>query len=106
MTTARAAQASRDAMADLLHDLFDRLAQTDFSQLGVFAVIGLLLSVWALLSRVEDVMNDAWTVHRARAFGRKLADYVNLLIVMILIFVSLSVTALRQFYQFSGRFGL
>jgi membrane protein len=58
---------------------------------GLVGTVGLALLVWTLLSalkKVEDSLNFVWRVSDARSIGRRLAEYVSLLVLGPLLIVS------------------
>ncbi len=73
-----------DTLTDHLHAAVDRLFayvdRTNFAALGSIGVIGVLLSVFLVLSYIEDAMNSIWKVTSGRSLPRKIADYLTLLI--------------------------
>jgi len=62
--------------------LFDYVERTDFAAIGTFGLVGILLSVVLVLGSIESAMNTIWKVAAGRSLGRKLADYLTLLILM------------------------
>lgn len=60
--------------------LFDYVDKTNFTTLGTFGVVGILLSVILVLSAIEEAMNTIWKVANSRSLPRKIADYLTLLI--------------------------
>ncbi len=51
---------------------------------GLVGSVGLALLVWTLigtLKKVEDSLNFVWRVSQARSFGRRLAEYIGLLVI-------------------------
>lgn len=86
---------------EFIDRMFQQVDQIDMRNLGALGLGGLLLVVLSLMSKIESVMNDAWFVHRSRSLGRKLADYMNLMVVLLLLLIGLSTTAwLRVFLHF------
>lgn len=62
--------------------ILDQLRIADFTALGA---IGLVLLVWVViqvLSRIEMSFNRVWGIAAPRRFGRKLADYLSVIIVV------------------------
>ncbi|MFC1532953.1 YihY/virulence factor BrkB family protein [Thermodesulfobacteriota bacterium] len=63
---------------------------------GLIAGIGVLMLFWLiikLLGNIEKSFNDIWGVQRSRALGRKLSDYLSILLVApILLIMSSSIT--------------
>lgn len=62
--------------------IFDYVDKTDFAALGAFGVIGLVLAVLSVLGSIEKSMNVIWQTGQGRSFGRKLMDYLALMILL------------------------
>ncbi len=62
--------------------IFDYVDRTDFATLGAFGIIGLVLSVLSVLGSIEQSMNVIWQAKSGRPFGRKLMDYLALMILL------------------------
>nr|MBF0223284.1 YihY/virulence factor BrkB family protein [Desulfobulbaceae bacterium] len=62
--------------------IFDYVDKTDFAALGAFGVVGLVLAVLSVLGSIEKSMNVIWQTSRGRPFGRKLMDYLALMILL------------------------
>jgi uncharacterized BrkB/YihY/UPF0761 family membrane protein len=58
------------------------------------------------MSNIEDVMNLAWEVHRPRSLTHKLGDYMNLLIVVVILLVALSALAAHRVDSWLRSFAL
>lgn len=84
--------------------IFIFVENTNISNLGVIGLLGLLGAVMALLSRIENAMNEAWAVHRSRTFARKLSDYLNMLVIVLLMLAGLSVTVTAKVSDVTGFF--
>lgn len=75
---------------------------------GLVGSVGLALLVWTLLGtlkKVEDSLNFVWRVSQARSLGRRLAEYIGLLVVgplLLVTVIGLSQLALDE----SSRVGL
>ena len=65
---------------------------------GLIAGIGLVVLLWTVikvLSNIEGSFNDIWGVKKARSAGRKVSDYLSLMIICpILLVMSSTVTVL------------
>ncbi len=65
---------------------------------GIIAGVGLLILLWTgikVLSNIEKSFNDIWGVKKGRSFGRKISDYLSLMIICpILLVMSSAVTVL------------
>jgi membrane protein len=63
---------------------------------GMVAGIGVLLLLWTVikvLGNIERSFNDIWGVKKPRSFGRKLSDYLSMMLICPLLFIiSSSVT--------------
>jgi len=69
--------------------IFAYVDRTNFATLGAFGVAGLILAVVSVLGNIETTMNAIWHAHSNRPFGRKMIDYLSL---MILLPVSVNLT--------------
>ncbi len=103
LNAAGAEQAAKDAIGEIIDRVFEIVKTTDFSRLGLVATVGLLLAAMSLMSRVEMVMNDVWSVHKSRPLARKIADYINMLLVLALMLVAMSGAASKTLFTFGGR---
>lgn len=65
-----------------IDQIFDYVDRTNFATLGAFGIIGLLLSVILVLGTIEQSMNVIWQAASGRPFGRKLMDYLALMILL------------------------
>jgi membrane protein len=72
----------------------DKMLQT--TQGGIFAVIGILLLIYtvlSLLSSIENSFNEIWEIKKGRIFIRRITDYIAISIFApVLIFVSSGVS--------------
>jgi len=62
--------------------IFDYVSRTNFAALGAFGIAGLILAVLSVLGSIEQSMNTIWQTDSGRPFGRKLMDYLALLILL------------------------
>jgi membrane protein len=62
--------------------IFDYVNRTNFATLGAFGIIGLVLAVLSVLGSIEQAMNTIWQADSGRPFGRKLMDYLALMILL------------------------
>jgi membrane protein len=62
--------------------IFDYVARTNFAALGAFGILGLVLAVLSVLGSIEQAMNTIWQTSSGRPFGRKLMDYLALMILL------------------------
>ena len=60
--------------------VFAYVDRTNFAALGAFGILGLLLTVISVFSKIEDAMNAIWDTARGRPLGRKIMDYLALMI--------------------------
>lgn len=63
---------------------------------GVVAGVGVLVLFWAiisLLNNIENAFNDIWYVQKGRGFGRRLSNYLSLMLICpVLLIMSSSLT--------------
>lgn len=90
--------------ADIVNKLYEFVEKTETGNLGLIGLFGLLWAVFALLSRIELAMNEAWSVRRARPWGRRLSDYMNMLVISVLLLAALSTTATGSIIPYAGIF--
>lgn len=62
--------------------IFDYVDRTNFAALGAFGIIGLLFVVLLMLNNIEVTMNVIWHSTKSRPLGRKIMDYLALLILL------------------------
>jgi membrane protein len=68
--------------------------------LGAAGVAGLLLTVVSLIEKVEHALNRIWRVRWHRTFGRKLADYLSVVVIgPALVGSALAITASLQTHR-------
>ena len=60
--------------------VFAYVDRTNFAALGAFGILGLLLTVVSVFSKIEDAMNTIWDTAKGRPLGRKVMDYLALTI--------------------------
>ncbi len=65
-----------------LDKIFDYVDRTNFAALGWFGIIISLLTVIALMTNIEDAMNTIWETQESRDIGRKIIDYIALIVLM------------------------
>jgi len=74
---------------------------------GIISGIGMILLFWAVmkvLGNIEHSFNDIWGVRQARPFGRKVADYLSIMLICPFLFVmssSLSVVVASRVKEIS-----
>ena len=77
--------------------IFDYVDRTDFTTLGTFGIIGMVLAALSVLGSIEQSMNAVWQTTTGRALGRKIIDYMALMILLPLsINLALAATATLQ----------
>lgn len=87
-------------MADTVFDYVDN---TNFAALGAFGLVGMLFSVISLFGTIESAMNVIWRAASGRPFGRKVMDYLALLILLpFAVNVGLAAMAFLQSPKFVG----
>ncbi|MFZ5763246.1 MAG: YihY/virulence factor BrkB family protein [Thermodesulfobacteriota bacterium] len=62
--------------------IFAYVDRTNFAALGTFGMITLLLAAFSVFSTIEQAMNAIWHVAASRPWGRRLMDYLALMIVL------------------------
>ncbi len=62
--------------------IFSYADKTNFAALGAFGIAGLLVVVLMMMSSVENTMNAIWHSGKSRPLGRKIMDYLAMLILL------------------------
>jgi len=62
--------------------IFDYADKTNFAALGAFGIVGLLFIVLMMLNDIETTMNAIWHSKKSRSLGRKIMDYLALLLLL------------------------
>ncbi|MEW6221330.1 MAG: YihY/virulence factor BrkB family protein [Thermodesulfobacteriota bacterium] len=62
--------------------IFAYVDRTNFATLGAFGIIGLLMAAISVLSTIERAMNTIWRADSGRPLGRRLMDYLALMILL------------------------
>ncbi len=62
--------------------IFDYVDKTDFTTLGTFGILGMVFAALGVLGSIERSMNAIWQTTTGRAFGRKVIDYMALMIIL------------------------
>ncbi len=65
-----------------LETMFSYVDKTNFAALGAFGVGGLLVVVIMMMNRIENSMNAIWNSDKSRPWGRKIMDYLALLVLL------------------------
>ena len=82
-TNAKAVDNSLTAhLRTAVDQIFDYVNRTNFAALGAFGIAGLVLAVLSVLGSIEQAMNTIWQTDSGRPFGRKLMDYLALMILL------------------------
>jgi len=84
------------------------------TQGGVIAGVGVIVLFWSVikvLESIEDSFNDIWGVRKGRSFGRKVSDYLSIMMVCpffliassgITVFITTQVEMITQKFSFLG----
>lgn len=84
--TAEASLAPDSTLTGHLHravdTIFDYVERTDFATLGAFGIFGMVIAVLSVIGNIERSMNAIWKAESNRPFGRKLIDYLALMILL------------------------
>jgi len=62
--------------------IFDYVDKTNFATLGIFGIAGLFFTVISVLGTIEQAMNAVWQAESGRAWGRKVMDYLALMLLL------------------------
>ncbi len=62
--------------------IFDYVERTNFAALGWFGILGVIYTVIMLMSHIEEALNAIWATDEARDLGRKVIDYLALIILL------------------------
>ena len=62
--------------------VFDYVDKTNFATLGIFGIAGLFITVISVLGTIEQAMNAVWQAKSSRAMGRKIMDYLALMLLL------------------------
>ncbi len=65
-----------------LDKIFDYVDRTNFAALGWLGIIGALFTIVSLMTHIEAAMNNIWETKKARKIGRKIIDYMGLIILL------------------------
>ncbi|NIA04865.1 MAG: YihY family inner membrane protein [Proteobacteria bacterium] len=77
-----ARQSLNGLLRNALDTIFNYVDQTNFTALGAFGIVGLLLSIILVMSTIEEAMNAIWHCRQRRSFLRKTINYLALLILL------------------------
>jgi membrane protein len=90
-----------DRAVEFAHNLLDKV------QGGVVAGLGLIFLFWAIftiLSQVEFALNDIWGVKRARPLGRRITDYLALMLIVPFVVIISGTITVYVSSQLSGAY--
>jgi membrane protein len=76
--------------------IFDYVNRTNFATLGIVGLIGLFITVIMVLAAIEDAMNVVWNAKKGRPIGRKVMDYLALMLLLPLA-VNIGMAAMAVF---------
>ncbi len=62
--------------------IFDYVDKTNFAALGWLGIVASLLTIVSLMTHIEDAMNTIWETKKSRDIGRKIIDYIGLIVLM------------------------
>ncbi|MDL1958577.1 MAG: YihY/virulence factor BrkB family protein [Deltaproteobacteria bacterium] len=62
--------------------IFDYVDRTNFATLGAFGILGLVIAAIFVLGSIEQAMNVIWQAESSRPIGRKIMDYLALMILL------------------------
>jgi len=66
---------------DAVNKVFDYVDRTNFAALGAIGTFLLLITVLIVINGIEEAMNAIWKVEKSRSAGRKVINYMALLII-------------------------
>jgi membrane protein len=62
--------------------VFDYVDRTNFATLGAFGILGLVIAAIFVMGSIEQAMNAIWQAESSRPIGRKIMDYLALMILL------------------------
>lgn len=66
---------------DAVDKVFDYVDRTNFAALGMVGTFLLLITVLIVINGIEEAMNAIWQVEQSRSIGRKIMNYMALMII-------------------------
>lgn len=95
------AQAPSDVRG-VIEQVLEFVSNTDFSSLGAFGLIALMLAAIKLLTSIEQSFNQIWGAERQRTFVRRITDYLAMVIVTpIIVLTAVGATGAAQSHKFT-----
>jgi membrane protein len=83
--------------AGLTERVVEFVSRINAGVLGAFGLAGLFYTALTLIEKIEDALNQIWTVRQSRGLRRKFSDYLSVLLVgPVLIFAALGIIASLQ----------
>jgi len=79
---------------------------------GLIAGVGFIVLFWAVItviSHIENAFNGIWGVKKARSFGRKISDYLSLILICPFLFLlssAISVFVFSELRLLAGKIGI
>ncbi|MFO7761513.1 MAG: YihY/virulence factor BrkB family protein [Desulfobia sp.] len=65
-----------------IDQIFDYVDSTNFTTLGTFGMLALILAALSVMGSIEKSMNTIWQADAGRSWGRRIIDYLALLILL------------------------
>jgi membrane protein len=62
--------------------VFNYVEHTNFATLGAFGILGLVIATIIVMDSIEQAMNTIWQAESSRPIGRKIMDYLALMILL------------------------
>ncbi|MEA1923335.1 MAG: YihY/virulence factor BrkB family protein [Pseudomonadota bacterium] len=66
---------------DAVDKVFNYVDRTNFAALGIIGTFLLLIAVLIVINGIEEAMNAIWQVEQSRSIGRKIMNYMALMII-------------------------
>ncbi len=70
-----------DHLYDAVDKVFAYVDRTNFATLGIVGTFLLLITVLIVINGIEEAMNAIWQVEQSRSIGRKIMNYMALMII-------------------------
>ncbi|MDA8165993.1 MAG: YihY/virulence factor BrkB family protein [Desulfobacteraceae bacterium] len=78
----RTAQTFANHLRQAVDAIFNYVERTNFATLGIVGLIGLFVTVVSVLGAIEDAMNTIWSARAGRPLGRRIMDYLALMLLL------------------------